>query len=223
MLSSLFLSSCYWQPFPLDSPLSSPWSENVTTFAEALNASLSPLPPQYTSLPIQIPLPSVIRAVDRCWCDFSTSRFFDPFNVTEWERSSVEKLKGEVEMQRRLVLAMSEAAEEERNTQNAAFRANVNSSSSSIETTSSSERTANIMSILRSIYRSADLSQTPPPPPSRVAPADASPAPSASMTHVPSPETMQPRSLLRKEYDLREHNMDLIIDFGWSRSGSSDS
>ncbi|KAL0950602.1 hypothetical protein HGRIS_007394 [Hohenbuehelia grisea] len=89
LLSTLFISSCYWQPFPLDSSLSVPWSENITTFSEALNATIS--------LDYQKPLPSVLRAVDRCWCDFSTNGLFEPYNVSHWERVSVEKLKAELE------------------------------------------------------------------------------------------------------------------------------
>ncbi|THU90749.1 hypothetical protein K435DRAFT_830088 [Dendrothele bispora CBS 962.96] len=91
LLGTLFLSSCYWQPFPLDTPLSKPWSENITTFAEALNATLSP---SYSG-----PIPSVIHLVDRCWCDVSTGSFFEPFNVTHWELSSVYKLKDRLERQ----------------------------------------------------------------------------------------------------------------------------
>ncbi|KAF8349842.1 hypothetical protein F5887DRAFT_877677 [Amanita rubescens] len=88
LLSTLFLTSCYWQPFPLDTPLSVPWSSNITTFSHALNASISPS--------FSKPIPNVIRAVDRCWCDFSNG-FFEPFNVSHWEYVTVFRLKNELE------------------------------------------------------------------------------------------------------------------------------
>ena len=88
LLSPLFVTSCYWQPFPLDTPLAAPWSPNITSFSDALNASLS--------LNTTRPIPTVIRAVDRCWCDFSNG-FFEPFNVSHWEFVTVHRLKTELE------------------------------------------------------------------------------------------------------------------------------
>ncbi|KAK2461724.1 hypothetical protein APHAL10511_006187 [Amanita phalloides] len=88
LLSSLFLSSCYWQPFPIHSPLAVPWSPAITSFADALNVTLP--------VNFSYPLPPVIRAVDRCWCDFS-SGFFQPFNVSHWELLTVNRLALELE------------------------------------------------------------------------------------------------------------------------------
>ncbi|KNZ78166.1 hypothetical protein J132_01691 [Termitomyces sp. J132] len=93
LLTTLFVSSCYWQPFPLDSSLSAPWAGNITTFAEALNGSLSS---NYSH-----PFPNVIQAVDRCWCDFSVGGFFEPFNVTHWEYVSVQRLKDDLERKKK--------------------------------------------------------------------------------------------------------------------------
>lgn len=100
LLATLFVSSCYWQPFPLDTPLSAPWAENITTFAEALNSTLSS---NYTG-----PIPPVIRAVDRCWCDIARGGFFVPFNVSEWERASVLRLKDKLESQQAASLSSQE-------------------------------------------------------------------------------------------------------------------
>ena len=93
LLTTLFVSSCYWQPFPVDNPLTTPWSENITTFADALHASL---PSNYTR-----PLPSVMRAVDRCWCDFS-GNFFEPFNVSHWEYLSIQRVSQDLLRQEKL-------------------------------------------------------------------------------------------------------------------------
>jgi hypothetical protein len=93
LLSTLFVSSCYWQPFPTDSPLTVPWSENITTFSEALNS---------TSMPnYSYALPTVIRAVDRCWCDFSMGSFWEPFNVSQWEYLTVQRVRRDLERQQK--------------------------------------------------------------------------------------------------------------------------
>jgi hypothetical protein len=89
LLTTLLISSCYWQPFPIDNPLSVPWSENITTFAEALNATLAA---NYTKQ-----LPSKMRVLDRCWCDFSSGKFFEPFNISGWEYASVQRMKKDLE------------------------------------------------------------------------------------------------------------------------------
>jgi hypothetical protein len=203
LLSSLFLSSCYWQPVPLDSSLSSPWSENITTFAEALNNSLSPSTPS-----VQPPIPSTIHPIDRCWCEFSLNNLFEPFNVTEWERSSVERLKGEVELQRELMRSLVE----------------VDDAKQALDTddktalSSSNSRTNILKSLLRVLYRRASPPTplpSPLPPPTASSQADHSPEQNPP-TPAPS-DKLPPRPWLRREYDLREYGMDLIIDFGWSR------
>lgn len=89
LLTTLLISSCYWQPFPIDSTLSTPWSDDITTFAEALNATLTA---NYTK-----PLPSRMRVLDRCWCDLSSGKFFEPFNISGWEYASVQRMKKDLE------------------------------------------------------------------------------------------------------------------------------
>ncbi len=92
LISSIFVSSCYWQPFSLDTSLATPWSENVTTYGEAL---LSSLPPDIANNTES--LPTSIRAADRCWCDMSSGSFFDPFNVTRWEHNTVNRMREDLE------------------------------------------------------------------------------------------------------------------------------
>ncbi|KIY45252.1 hypothetical protein FISHEDRAFT_49706, partial [Fistulina hepatica ATCC 64428] len=101
LVSTLFASSCYWQPFPIDAQLSVPWSKNVTTFRGALAESLGL---NYTQ-----PLPTEIRLIDRCWCDFSgSSSIFEPFNVQEWELASVLRLRNELRQKQRREQAREE-------------------------------------------------------------------------------------------------------------------
>ncbi|KIK70370.1 hypothetical protein GYMLUDRAFT_234842 [Collybiopsis luxurians FD-317 M1] len=91
LLATLFVSTCYWSPIPLDASLSQPWAENIITFSDALKATLSP---SYSK-----PLPAVIQPSDRCWCDLSTAGFFEPFNTTQWEMVSVLRLRDSLERQ----------------------------------------------------------------------------------------------------------------------------
>ncbi|KAK0207440.1 hypothetical protein IW262DRAFT_1420080 [Armillaria fumosa] len=90
LITSLFISSCYWQPFSLDTPLTSPWAENIITYSDALTASLS-------SVPHRAQMPATIHAVDRCWCDLSSGAFFEPFNMSRWEHDTVNRLKDDLE------------------------------------------------------------------------------------------------------------------------------
>ncbi|KAG7090764.1 hypothetical protein E1B28_009849 [Marasmius oreades] len=97
LLATLFVSSCYWQPFPVDTPLSNPWAHNITTFGEALNASLTAS--SYWESDQAKSLPSSIHPVDRCWCDFSSGSLFEPFNTSNWEIVSIMRAKGKIERQ----------------------------------------------------------------------------------------------------------------------------
>ncbi|KAA1468369.1 hypothetical protein DENSPDRAFT_833639 [Dentipellis sp. KUC8613] len=101
LLTALFISSCYWQPIPLDSALSHPWSENITTFADALSSSLDrPLKDEERA--------TVLRLSDRCWCDMSPG-VFGPFDLPKWERASVKQLKDKIEREERVARELAEA------------------------------------------------------------------------------------------------------------------
>ncbi|KIY64626.1 hypothetical protein CYLTODRAFT_325765, partial [Cylindrobasidium torrendii FP15055 ss-10] len=88
LISSLCVSSCYWQPFSIDTPLAAPWEQNVTTYREALVSQIPNIHSWRTN-----EIPDTIRPVDRCWCDLSGSSIFDRFNVSRWEYNTVYKLK----------------------------------------------------------------------------------------------------------------------------------
>ena len=103
LLTALFLSSCYWQPVPLTSTVSSAWTTNAT-FATILDSLLSS--------PIAAPLPAVIRLADRCWCDVSSSHMFEPFDIARWELASVEQLKEELERDSARIQQLSSSADE---------------------------------------------------------------------------------------------------------------
>ncbi|KZT06243.1 uncharacterized protein LAESUDRAFT_726064 [Laetiporus sulphureus 93-53] len=109
LLSAMFVSSCYWPPVPLETALTMPWSENITTYGDALLSLLPDLPEDM--MPTDVPM------LDRCWCDLSSTKLFEPFNVTQWELNSVEKLKDELEHElnaRRQMELAAQAAEAKR-------------------------------------------------------------------------------------------------------------
>ncbi|KAL1732598.1 hypothetical protein EV714DRAFT_270526 [Schizophyllum commune] len=89
LISTIFLSSCYWQPLPIDSPLTVPWSAEITTFRDALRVALG------DDYDPALPIPQYIRPLDRCWCDL-TGGMLEPFNVSQWERDSVMALRYEL-------------------------------------------------------------------------------------------------------------------------------
>jgi len=214
LLTTLFVSSCYWQPLPLDSPLSTPWTENITTFAEALNATIMP---GYSR-----PLPAVMRTVDRCWCDFSAGGLFEPFNVSHWERLSVRRFKEDLERQQKLdkssVLATESA--EQASSVTAVDTAQMPRTPAPAPPNRSkfSANSVNIWSLLRPFNMKTDdpPHHTPPPSPES---STLEIAPSSNHTEVSLPLGLHLKDLpfIRKEYDLRPYGLGIIVDFGWTR------
>ncbi|KAF9056429.1 hypothetical protein BJ165DRAFT_1433369 [Panaeolus papilionaceus] len=202
LLTTLFVSSCYWQPFALDSPLTVPWSENITTYSDALRTTL---PQNYSQA-----LPTVIRPVDRCWCDFSNG-FFEPFNVTQWDIASVHRLKRQLDRQN--------IAAAERNTTNL-------STSNITTTTAEPELPPKALfnrpySILSTLYRLVyfTITESPPHPLDTTASQqslqhDTPPTPSHSQVESPS-STLNTLPYLRTKYDLRPYGLGIVIDLSW--------
>lgn len=203
LLTALFLSSCYWQPIPLTTSVSSSWAINAT-FATALTAVLSTSP--------SIPLPAVIRLADRCWCDVSSSRLFEPFDIARWEHTSVEQLKEEVER---------EAARVEQLTSNEGQTDSSNEPDSPPPATNGK---GFIGESQPSSSEPSSLTSTP----------STAPAPSSTtvtidqctpcqISAVPQPSNGPPiipsvdMPLFRRKYDLRTYGFSMILDFGWSR------
>jgi hypothetical protein len=200
-LSALFVSSCYWQPFPVDNQLVLPWSENITTFSQALNASVSNL---------TLPQPAVIRVVDRCWCDFASGNFFEPYNVSQWERASVQKLKEDLELQQKI----QESQEMELRNAEAESKKPPQTTITMPKTPTSRGTPRGILDVIRSIYYDTHAASTPLPASTPVVSDVEEPKKSSAS----SSEPREPLPLLRKEYDLRPYGMDMVVDFGWSHS-----
>ncbi|KAF9454957.1 hypothetical protein P691DRAFT_799969 [Macrolepiota fuliginosa MF-IS2] len=215
LLTTLFISSCYWQPFPLDTPLSTPWSEDISTFADALNATLSPKDP--------LPHPIVIRAADRCWCDLTSGAFFEPFNVSHWEYLSVQRLKDSLQKRQKASDDLLRELVEPRS----AFERDLHLRGSE---TSVSHKIWSVMKDLSpGFYNSfsnymfhSEMA------PEGVSSDDVtlpSPSPPPSVSEVlgmndtlvvakASPSNLP---LIRKEYDLRPYGFHMVLDFSWSR------
>ncbi|KAH9927497.1 uncharacterized protein BXZ73DRAFT_102630 [Epithele typhae] len=88
LLFAMFISSCYWPPVAVDTPLVQPWADNITTFADALRHVMPDLP--------EDKVPSTIAVADRCWCDLSGG-FFTPYNTSRWEEASMLRTKHSLE------------------------------------------------------------------------------------------------------------------------------
>jgi len=211
LLTTLFISSCYWQPFPLDTPLSTPWSENISTFADALNATLSPKDP--------LPHPIVIRAADRCWCDLTSGAFFEPFNVSHWEYLSVQRLKDSLEKRQKASDVLLRGFMEARDTLKRDLhpRGGETSVSHKIWSVMKDISPGFYNSFSNYMFHSEMASEGVPS--GDVAP----PSPSVSEvlgvndTLVVAKAGPTDLPLMRKEYDLRPYGFHMVLDFSWSR------
>ncbi|KAJ3713575.1 hypothetical protein C8R42DRAFT_684383 [Lentinula raphanica] len=193
LLTTLFVSTCYWSPIPLDSPLSVPWADNITTFGEALISTLSP---SYSK-----PLPTMIHPADRCWCDLSTAGFFESFNTSQWEKLSIEKLRNSLERQEKVEEKIKQQLEPQP-AENDTLTA-VPGSTARFNTTSI---TQGLWSLLR-----PKRSQTSAKPP--VVELD---MPSRNSSETDFVVESAPLPLLRREYDLSRFGVGIILDFGAS-------
>ncbi|EGO02825.1 hypothetical protein SERLA73DRAFT_176227 [Serpula lacrymans var. lacrymans S7.3] len=206
LLAALFLSSCYWQSFPLDTPLSVSWSENITTFSEALNSTMTP------SFNVQNVQPPIIRVLDRCWCDFSGS-MFEPYDMEKWERASVERMKADVE--RAIMVNYEDGSPKvERELQG---NIDATADGNGVQQEHIPQGKPSFF-ILRSIFgrnKSLEVAQVQ----SSLPISELSPAPSDTTTpaaptlHV----SLEDKPIEPGEYDLRPYGFDLVFDLRWSR------
>ncbi|PPQ67378.1 hypothetical protein CVT25_005957 [Psilocybe cyanescens] len=209
LLTTLSVSSCYWQPFPIDSPLTTPWSENITTFAEALNSTL---PANYSK-----PLPTVIRAADRCWCDTGSGVFFEPFNITDWEYLSVQRLSQN--------LIRHKASEDNKLLQDAgAGNATQVLNLATNQTlpvlpvnqpSTQSKFWSRLRSLSSRVFASSSSSNRKVLSPKTSHENNETQSSESSPSSAPGSGTNLP--LLRTVYDLRPYGLGMILDLGWSR------
>ncbi|KAI6010175.1 hypothetical protein EDC04DRAFT_2770200 [Pisolithus marmoratus] len=207
LLAALFLSSCYWQSFPLHAPLSAPWADNITTFHEALNASVS------QNLDMYEVAPPIIRISDRCWCDFAFG-VFEPYDVQKWERDSVERAVAQIENQLKSLQNETENA----STLNSGAAGSMPHLQASPEQHHTVPRS---LSVLRSLFgRPRSNAVTP------VSASDPTQTlettPEAPVGRPPPIQASQPsfrdKPRFPGQLDLRPHGFDVVLDFRWSRT-----
>jgi hypothetical protein len=203
LLTTLFVSSCYWQPFPTDSPLTVPWSDDITTFSEALNSTLMPNH--------SYALPTVIRAVDRCWCDFSMGSLWEPFNVSQWEYLTVQRVRRDLERQQKdadavLAANISQIPMSTNDTMGGPNQTLLSPPNSTVSTST-------FWSWLMNFPRGSQHTST-----AKTRETDPSLLVEAQNT-TSAPQSVGPSNLpfIRQEYDLRPYGIGLIVDLGWSR------
>lgn len=206
VLTALFLSSCYWQPVTLDTPLYRPWNDSITTFGHALAAML----PQNSTLDVP-----VVQFADRCWCDVTNKVFFHPFNVTQWE---VDSLKFYVEDAVR-----HQKKENEKKTKLITGPA----VSQPTNTTQQPVEPALLMSDIASLYNIVlnrwKLISTPsndshlaPASPTTPSPSQTTPTVSEPTTTLTPARDQKPLPWWQKEHSLRPYGFDIIFEFGWN-------
>ncbi|KAI0719148.1 hypothetical protein C8T65DRAFT_736841 [Cerioporus squamosus] len=230
LLTAMFMSTCYWPPVPIETPLVRPWSENVTTYADALRLFLPNLPDEK--------LPTIIPVADRCWCDLSQG-FFAPFNTTKWEELSVRRVKESLEKE----MVAEERVREKQQCEAAGGEQDVGSGTCEIpedetavpEATPSPSLSFPESLIWRVAQRLRARARTTSASPSFTSPAEdpeptREPSPSGKQS-VPQPNPSNPSKVimspeqlsmrlpwLRREYDLRRFGFAMVLDFGWPTS-----
>ena len=157
-------------------------------------------------------LPTVMRAVDRCWCDFSMGSLWEPFNVSQWEYLTIQRVRRDLERQQKDADAILAAniTQIPMSTNDSMSVPNQTLLSPSNSTVSASTFWSRLMNFPR---RSQDAStaETRETDPSLL-------VESQNTTSAPQ-TTMKPSNLpfIRQEYDLRPYGIGLIVDLGWSR------
>ncbi|EAU92962.2 hypothetical protein CC1G_03749 [Coprinopsis cinerea okayama7 len=153
-----------------------------------------------------MPLPTMIRPVDRCWCDLTSGGFFQPFNVSNWEHQSVTRLKNELERAQAEVLAST-------NTSDAStpmFMPAQNDRQCCVQGSSPLAqwirrlKMPSFKEIWSRHQAKGDANSDPQPEPEPPAPQPQHKLIGSSL------------SFLQRDFDLRPYGLDLIIDFSWS-------
>lgn len=201
VLTALFLSSCYWQPTPIDSPLSVPWSENVTTFSQAFDAMV---PANLT-----IEKPQVVQLMDRCWCDISSASFFKPFNMTKWEVDSLAMYIGEA-VREQQAHAASPTVEAEKEVETNPVPQNTALTTNDPNPTSNSIRRA-----LRSLFTKAPSVEAAEPTAMTIPTAHDTISTNAT-NHTQTPQPDLP--WYQREYSLQPYGFDVTFEWGWDGS-----
>lgn len=193
LLTALFVSSCYWQPLPIHSPLSTPLSNTIKTFADALNASAPNVFQSWQT-------PVIIKLTDRCWCDFSHGSLFEPFNLTRWELLSVERLRDHLVRK----AARNDMGEEG---QPGTTTSKNYTTEEPAAPTPAPPVSKSAISTLRSTFWRAQSEEAP----------NVSEIQHIHLPPSPPAPVSEDRHIAYGEFDLEPYGFDLILDFRWTR------
>jgi len=206
LLVALAQSSCYWQAVPAEELASSIGTNHPLKLpSEQVNNDIKPV------------IEGNIRLIDRCWCEFTTTNFFQPYDVGRWELLSIDHER-KLRQKEARVEAVSVASQE--------GPPSPESMQVTAEVTEASMTPAEtVRSLLRSptlvvskvgklwaswLERRSPLQVT--------ATEDVEPSKSSKIDE-PTP-TPGPPPLLPSQYDLRPHGLGVVVDFGWGRRDS---
>ncbi|KAL1952285.1 hypothetical protein VTO73DRAFT_1434 [Trametes versicolor] len=206
LLSTMYISLCYWPPVPIDTPLVRPWAVNITTFADALRYRMPDLPLEK--------IPSMIPIEEHCWCDISNGAF-TPANLTKWEEASVNRLAENLES----VMATEKEAERRRQCEGTDGEAGTNGTSCDheLQNTPSRKRRRRRFPILNllELLGPSPFHKTSPRPAN-----DTIPSPQEREETSNSQQASVRLPWFRREYDLRSFGFAMVLDFGWPGSQS---
>jgi len=147
-----------------------------------------------------------MRAVDRCWCDF-TGSFFEPFDISHWEYLSVHKVTQDFE-RRRKAAATSETMSSNKGSSLPVYDTDKDSSLSQI--------LWNILFFPFSLETFTNRVDSP----SVLLPKPDKAGTTASIGTVLPPESSPTAGASRKYslgwgYDLRPYGLGLVVDLSW--------
>ncbi|KAF8508236.1 hypothetical protein BU17DRAFT_56837 [Hysterangium stoloniferum] len=104
LLTALFTSSCYWQPVPTSALLEATFPNVSASFQLFYLPNASLTDEKHIPTSQLLPAPKLTTLLDRCWCELSGGHIFDPYNATLWQLTSLSRAMGASKLQRVIVV-----------------------------------------------------------------------------------------------------------------------
>ena len=234
LLTALFTSSCYWQPVPTRALLQDVFP--TVTSASPLLYQSNASEPDNGTIPASelLPMPSLTKLLDRCWCDLAGGHLFEPYNITLWQLTSLSRTLAPSQSQQVLVAQEIDLAPDQVPSAGVSKTQTIASvwvlKMTGKDALRADEGGAGLASSIGSIVSRFCPSMRFPFPlePSLPFPFNIGRRPSrdtsdqSSTTTVASALENSPLDkisppFLRRQYDLRPHGVHLVVDFGWGR------
>ncbi|KAF8588535.1 hypothetical protein K439DRAFT_1629747 [Ramaria rubella] len=235
LLTALFTSSCYWQPVPTRALFEAafPNASSSSPLLYLPNSTASD--DDALQMSQLLPVPKLTQLLDRCWCDLSSGHLFDPYNITQWQMTSLSRSLGDTKSQRVLIAQENQVLSKEGKSEDVGagivkvwVLSLAGKSGSSSEEKGAQPRPANetlggwlrptfsFLSPFTSILSVPfNFGQSLFPNSSEGINMTAATL-SSEKNRTVTKEALLP--FLRRTYDLRPYGMDLVLDLGWGRS-----